>query len=1109
MSLEKQVVTVPLIDGITEQDDAFAHDPPGFISLTEVRWNRDKQICKRYGFTDRTDKGSSAPAGVGVAGLHEPNTIIDLDGVPHVMTSDGTVRRDVQAAAWSRMTYASPRPSRVTTDPVVRSRGSAVKSDVAYINGIACVVWEGIVSGGVADGVRCQFFDITQDVPRPLCPPQPIGGIKAINFAPRIVALGGRYFVVAGLDAASGARTLYAAAYDSHAGDYTFGTSTTVDTISAPGGNFYALDADDSRTTAYIAYRTGASNRSIAQLDMTATVLATATLVTGADPQQLVHNTTSGHVVVIDNNGAIDHIAANLSGVATQITPFTAPPSGAYSSKFVRAAIGMWSSGGVMVAMRSTSAPAAFAEPCATQIILLTSGYAKTTDNLVGGVTLATLCSRLVDRTARPYVGLTGAQAWYTADDDPTVSGNLLAYRTAPVALICQVVTDPYGSNPISFATVARVGQDAVDLLANSAVASVGISSAAAHLPHLAWAPEVSLAKLITAYPIRTADMLGGAIGAFKRGVDLAQIGIQKLTPSRNVNAQSLRVIGCGHGASTIDGALHSEMTPAPIEWLDFDGFDSTITQPAGLPHLDTTGSPWGGGPNPNRQWGFRLLWRYTDQHGNIHRGPPSSTLWSLAADLVDAGFHPGRIVFWPWSAQALAPGELGVMAELEVYACPFDGNNDFRLLGIVKPAPDTTVDGRLFIAVTSNVAQTYYSVELQTWDNATPVPRSLYTTATGGDELEAVPTPAFLSLCSTQARLWGLNAEDRLDVWYTKPIALGYAPEFNDTLRVRVPQDGGPGVAIAAMDDKVVVFKQSKIFVIEGEGGDAAGNGSSLRTPRLVSSDVGCVSVESVVEGPFGIVFMSQRGFMLLGRDLTYNFVGDRVIDQLKTDSDFGAVRVVRSSAIVPSEAEVRFVIDDPTNIDGALSVIVWNYRFNRWCRRDVGAPTTGATVGDVEWWLYRDPNTGIAADVSQETPLVWTLSNYGVSGETSWIKLDGIAGYGRVWRAVFVLRWYSGGIQIQTAQDYSAPTESDRTWDSSEMFTLAGGGTARLVELAVNPLVQKCEAIQFRIFELGTLTEPPLTTFNGRGFELVGVTLEAGVKKGAFKRIDVRASK
>ena len=215
---------------------------------------------------------------------------------------------------------------------------------------------------------------------------------------------------------------------------------------------------------------------------------------------------------------------------------------------------------------------------------------------------------------------------------------------------------------------------------------------------------------------------------------------------------------------------------------------------------------------------------------------------------------------------------------------------------------------------------------------------------------------------------------------------------------------------------------------------------------------------------------------------------------------------RRVVSACLVPAEAEVRFCLDTANRVDagGWLRGLVWNYRFGRWCRRDALAASFNALVGDDEWWMVEGVTAGGSNAVYQETPRVWTSSAFGIACKTSWIKLNGIAGFARMRRATFVFRWYRGGIRILTAQDYRDATETARDWTEAEIGALTSAG--ELLELVVHPLVQRCEAVQFQIVELGAAGG---AAESGRAFELVGVTLECGVYPGAFRKLGTGARK
>lgn len=1125
MSLEKQTVAVPIVDGLSDNDDNFASDPPGFLELIDARWSRDKQVGKRLGVQFYADVGD----GQAITGAKDLNQIVDLDGVAHALTNNGTYRRNGVTNSWDLMNAGALRASRVVSDPLVRINYSCVKSDAAVVGDIVCAVWEQVDKDGPA-GAFYGFWDISGDVPRPLAGPFNFNVHTSITNSVRVVGIGGRYFVATGLNGTSHGN-MCVTAYDTQTGDWTFPANATLDAVN---DNHYGLaEGANGASYAYLFYPKQAGPLGVVKkLSTTGAVLATLTMAVNVDAQHLVHNATLAKVVVITRGGLVYHMADSLAGAETAVTPFTNPASGRYTGRFFRATVGLADSSGNMYAARSTSGYASLLNnaPYATQIVKIDTSFVASGENLIGGCVLSAHFSPYITEDGCSYLGVAQQGAYATMDADPTVTAlsQNEAYRAAPCGYVVRVTEALYqGGGYLHLATCGRYGQDAMDLLSNKSVASAGVMVATSHLPHLAY--DVSAAssskRIVTAYPVRLGDYLGGATALRKLAVDMARIQTHNTTPTRNVYAQATRLLGGGTGTGMIDGIDHVEMTPQAPEFVAFNGYDVNCYDnvwgyvlPPVAPltyiqdHIDYTGwDVWGPalGNNPNRQWGFVIVWQYVDARGNIHRSAPSSVKWTKYTDfsnIVGPNNFGSKMVFPPWKPSAIL-GDKNLVVEAAVYGCPPDGNGDFRLLGIVTPLVDPADEGLVYVTIAKGAAtRPKNAVMLQNWDAVDPAPRSLYTSADGGGELEHDPSPPLLSICSTQSRLWGLNGEDRLDVWYTKPLTLGLSPEWSSTLRVRIPQDGGPSVGIAALDDKVVVFKRTKVFVIEGDGGDAAGNASSLRPPRLVSSDIGCDAVESIVEGPFGVIFHSERGFFLLGRDLTYRFVGDRVMDQLTKASVDLKTRVVTSACIVPAESEIRFLTDTERGGNYGLA-LAWNYRLDRWTQRTTATnPKFSSTVDGVEWSVS---NSGSGNTILKETPFDWALIP-GVSGgkttgmamRSSWIKLNGIAGFGRVWRAVFVFRWYENGITIRTAQDYQAETETAKTWSAGTLTTLVDSTTHRL-ELAVRPTVQKCESIQFVISEeLGQAS-------GGRGFELIGVSLEVGVKKGAYKRLAAEARK
>jgi hypothetical protein len=377
--------------------------------------------------------------------------------------------------------------------------------------------------------------------------------------------------------------------------------------------------------------------------------------------------------------------------------------------------------------------------------------------------------------------------------------------------------------------------------------------------------------------------------------------------------------------------------------------------------------------------------------------------------------------------------------------------------------------------------------------------------------EADNVPPPPLLHLCSTQARLWGISAEDRNRVPYTKEIIAGRAPVFGEGFHVQIPDEGGNEeageggcTAIGAIDDKVIVFKRSRIYQLFGNPGDAAGAGSSLQTPTLISGDVGCVSATSVVEGPFGIAFLSERGFMVLGRDLSLSFIGEPV--QRETAGGQTCV----AGTVVPAASEVRWLMS--SSGDSEPTALVWSYQRNAWSRYTSFAGRHACVSGGRYIRLLS------GSTFAEETPGSWATGvSEGVVIQTPWLNPGALQGYKRIRRATFLGRYFTGALRVEVHYDYRTDSPAEvHEWRYDELVAVlhrsdiyeAGESVpAYRLQLAIRPDRQKCEAIRFTITEI---TTPPgqgedtgLTGTPGRGLELVAIALDVATKRGAIQNV------
>jgi hypothetical protein len=1071
VSLEKRTVPVDLVGGLAKGEDDFASE--GLGKLRNARWRLNGQVGKR--------SGNAARVGTGLPAIEvDRNTIVGLDGVPHVLTNDGAYRYDSRESEWRQMNEGSPLPSRIVTSPLARPNDSIIKPDCAVIGTLMCATWQ----DDEVEKAFYAFYDVAEDTPRLVSGPhefsRSIGYDPAIVDRVRVIGIGQSFIACGRVSQTAATSDLYRVRYDISAGDYTFGAHAIVQTAADDDSVIMEKSATESHF--YIGCGDAGAGK-VFRFTAAGAQIAALTFVGRPAPVCMIHRPIAADIVCLSATGLMTYAAADLGSGSTNVAVFTDPASGTYTGEFGRSAICLADAATeAMWCARSTlSLNYGVGNPTGVQFVWVNFNFGSTFgDNVVSSQVLV-------------------GQAFYTAKTGPVFCvadqscfvSNVVgtggpAYKVAPVG---------YYVAPFLREIIVDTGEELLEEVIVEYVArgrwcqdTMYSWVTNTHLPRIAIDHAgVSKVQVQNTYQVMSTGT-GTAIDLAGQKVDLIGSVFWWAPPARNVTAQGLRILGHGVGSTVIDGGQFAELTPpCPTAVMDVE-YDTAITMNSNVSGLQVEGA------------NIVLVWRWFDEKGQIHRGAPSTpkTVTSLVSV---APFHPRKLTL-PRCYPTGFLGDRFTEPEVEVYlypngTLPAPDVAEYRLIGVVPTEPDPSDEGRVYIALCVSsilvpVIRPRYAVSIaySTWTAAT-VP--LYTDS---GELEAWPSPPLLDVVSTQSRLWGLNAEGaRLSIWYTKPMAAGRAPEWSPLLTIDVPQEGGDCVALAALDDKIVALKRRQIFVFTGDPGDQAGDGSSMQRPRLVSGDVGCVNVNSVVEGPFGVAFQSERGWYTLSRGLELTFIGDAMTSAFDADWAIATVPLpyVETSVLVPSESEVRWAVTQGRGSNDALCA-VWNYHANRWCVQTAYDARSLALVDGDQWRLGYG-----ASIVYQETPDAWTA----FAGQTQemlspWLKVNGLAGFQRVWRIVLTLRWYSGTVVVQTSVDYKPQTEVTKTWSAVTLATLVDA-TTRLVQLDIRPTVQRCEALRIGI--------GGLDTDQGRGYEVVGCQLEVGTKKGAFKKIAAAA--
>lgn len=149
-------------------------------------------------------------------------------------------------------------------------------------------------------------------------------------------------------------------------------------------------------------------------------------------------------------------------------------------------------------------------------------------------------------------------------------------------------------------------------------------------------------------------------------------------------------------------------------------------------------------------------------------------------------------------------------------------------------------------------------------------------------------------------------------------------ALDFNTSFVEGIDSKLGDGItAIGLMDTNLVLFKATSIFLLQGSGPNPLDTVNQFNDAQLLVSDVGCVNQDSLVfvtqtpNSPGGLLFKSQKGIYLLGRDTSLTYIGAPV--------ERYNYLTITSSEIITQYNEVIF-----TSLEGPI--LVYNYFFNAW---------------------------------------------------------------------------------------------------------------------------------------------------------------------------------
>lgn len=505
--------------------------------------------------------------------------------------------------------------------------------------------------------------------------------------------------------------------------------------------------------------------------------------------------------------------------------------------------------------------------------------------------------------------------------------------------------------------------------------------------------------------------------------VTLSQDGVSNLTIDFTVSNPQSEVLGKNihFGSGTIvmyDGASVCEH--------GFNLFPETF-------YIDETGAS--GSLGSNKLYGYKIVYEWTDNFGQIHQSAPSPSLSWLTSGTSTYLTIP--------TLRATNKKNVNIV----IYRTLENGSTYFRVNNPTAPLDnDITVNNVNFLDTAS--------------DDSIQVNEQLYTTG----EIENICAPSSVVMSVFKNRIFLIPSENKISLNYSKQVIEGSPVEFSDFFSLNTGTYGGDITAIAVMDDKLIIFKEKSIYYINGTGPAASGANNDFSEPLNIPSDVGCTDPNSLVLSPNGLMFKSRKGIYLLGRGLDIQYIGN--------EADEYNSQEVLDAKMFPSVNQIRFLLSGTTSL-------MYNYFVDQWGTIESISGVSDLIYNDLHYYI---DSSGV---VHYETPSVYAdgATPVVMSFKTGWINLAGLQGFERAYCIYLLAKYLSDHtLTVSLAVDYN-PT-------IVQTMTITPDSSDSIEQWRVFLTQQKCESFQLTVQENATTA--------GAGFTMSGFNLTVGIKDG-----------
>lgn len=461
----------------------------------------------------------------------------------------------------------------------------------------------------------------------------------------------------------------------------------------------------------------------------------------------------------------------------------------------------------------------------------------------------------------------------------------------------------------------------------------------------------------------------------------------------------------------------------------------------------------------------------YTDSEGVVTESAPSDpTTITIAA---------GRLIRVTIPSLNFSSSTKAGKITVNVYMTTANGSVLYNTMSATKLLNDTFT------------GQMTWDIDIS--DTSLRAQRQLYTQPlVSGSRLPNDQPPPSSTSTVFQNRIFLDATEEPGAIYFSQQPDSFVGLEFSSLLKLNIPTEKGPIVALETLDDKLVIFCERGIYIIYGSGPDASGQNNQYSPAQLLPSDVGCVNGRSLVKTNDGIIFRSNKGMYMLSRDLSATDIGD---DIQGFDNE-----IITSGCFMESRREVRF-----TTLSN--KTLVYSHQYAQWSTYDYQMTPDNFGMYDSIWypklntWVACADN-GIVYEVEGQTfdyignrPTgTFEFAKISTSFETGWLALGKLEGYQRVKSLYMTMTSASNYVKSTVTMSFAFDDDPTIVYSTAiDLKSLVQ--SSNVIDIIHRLQRQKCKSVKIYFSDVPE-------TVNDIGVNGIQAMLfEIGVKRGSNK--------